>query len=203
MESSGTHAHALRAIAVVGTLILLAVPTLPPAKPLLPTQTLATDDATLLRSSFWEERRDATSPSIGALAGFTENVGQIRNSQVRYYSSSSPLATAFTDEGVLLMQTYADGPSLGFQVRIRFEGANRVSPVGAGLMAQRTAFFTGSEPSGWFTEVRSFHEVTYPQLYDGVDLTYRASKEGMKYEFYVHPGGNPELVAFFIEGALD
>ena len=55
-------------------------------------------------------------------------------------------------------------------------------------MGYPTNYFIGQEA---ITNVDSFQEVWYFNIYDNVDLRYFMSDNGLKYEFIVHPGGDP------------
>jgi hypothetical protein len=53
----------------------------------------------------------------------------------------------------------------------------------------------------WATHCRNFASIQYNNLWEGIDLRYYYSAEGLKYEFYVHPEGNVEDIQMKIEGA--
>ncbi|HEV8595305.1 MAG TPA: CARDB domain-containing protein [Thermoplasmata archaeon] len=85
-------------------------------------------------------------------------------------------------------------------VRLTFPGSHSVEPVGLGLMSQRNHYFLGSEPSHWHTDVRSYAEVAYEDLYEGIDLVYRFKDGRLKYEFLVRPGADPGTIQVAYEG---
>jgi len=125
---------------------------------------------------------------------FLENAGQIARTDVRYYAASGAATFGFARSAVLV--NLAGGAGGGVLVRIHFEGSNPVDPVGRGEEAHRTSAFLGADPSGWRTGLRSYREVAFPNLYDGIELRYRMDPRGAKYEFTVEPGadvGQPRL----------
>jgi len=63
-------------------------------------------------------------------------------------------------------------------------------------------FFIGNDPSGWATGVRTFREVVYPDLWDGVDLVYRVVGKKLKYDLVVRPGYDPSVIRFCAEGQV-
>jgi fibronectin type 3 domain-containing protein len=85
--------------------------------------------------------------------------------------------------------------------RMDFLGASRAEPVGIDRLSHNSNFFIGQSSPEWFTDVPNFREICYPGLYDGIDLHYRSLPGGLKYEFVVHPGGNPEDIRLGYEGA--
>jgi len=152
---------------------------------------------------------------------FTENAGQIENRDVRFYLSSGRLQVGLTDDAVLLKvvegvpeitgslsgtrQNATTLPDAGARVRgvlvrMTFEGANVVEPRGSGELPHRGHFFLGNDPSKWRTNVRSYNEVVYGGLYEGIDLVYRAAGMSVKYEFLVQPGADPGRIEVSYEG---
>ncbi len=140
---------------------------------------------------------------------FYENLGQIENSDVRFYSGvaegmSGP-SIAFTDTGVIYRlssqvrnwmtpplkeaQDSSDAISVleSIFITLRFDDANAVVPVGRSPLEHTSNYFYGDDPSQWNGGVRSYREVVYHDLYDNVDLIYYFSEEGLKYEFVVRP----------------
>ncbi|MHA1636662.1 MAG: DUF7948 domain-containing protein, partial [Candidatus Thorarchaeota archaeon] len=85
-------------------------------------------------------------------------------------------------------------------VTLNFEGANVVTPQGHGTFTHTSNYFIGNDPDGWYTGVQGFSEIVYPNLYDNIDLIYRSSEEGLKYEFVVWPSGNPSDIKLQYEG---
>jgi len=145
---------------------------------------------------------------------FAENLGQIRDGDIRYYIALGAMHVGFGPGYVLVRlldrrdETSGPGglphvllsdspisPSIASAiVRLGFEGANSVVPIGRGELPHRSHFFLGSDPTKWRTDVRSYQEVFYEELYDGVDLLYRTERGSLKYEFLVRPGSDPSKI---------
>ncbi len=87
-----------------------------------------------------------------------------------------------------------------FAYKLRFEGANLVQPIGRDRLAFKSNFFVGNDSDRWRTDVPNFRAVLYPNLYDGIDLSYRPWLDGVKYEFVVHPGADPKVIQLSLEG---
>ena len=74
---------------------------------------------------------------------------------------------------------------------ITFPGSNDVEPMGAKPQSARFNYFVGGEGRRTASDVPSFAEVVYPNLYDGVDLHVMGNDDGvLKYEFHVAPGAD-------------
>jgi len=157
---------------------------------------------------------------------FTENVGQLDNDEIRLYSTSGDMQIGFADSAVLikiveqqlesttvtpidemLMRQASSDPGLyrGAMIRLDFEGANRVIPAGRDLLTHQTSFFIGNDPAKWRTGVRSYAEIVYENLYDGIGLVYRIGPGGLKYDFTVQPEANLSRIRMTYDGidALD
>ncbi|MBC6490325.1 PKD domain-containing protein [Flavihumibacter stibioxidans] len=61
-------------------------------------------------------------------------------------------------------------------------------------------YFIGNDPSAHAGGVRLFGTVTYRNVYPNIDLRYFTDEGAMKYEFVVHPGGNPSSIVMNYEG---
>ncbi len=155
---------------------------------------------------------------------FTANDGQLQNGNVRYYSPWGEPRFGFGVSSIVVVTREPRAGESATQwapaagepkpealeareathaalTRITFPGARLVEPEARGLLPWRSNFFLGNDPSGWRTNVPSFQEILYPQLYPGIDLVYRASDSGVKYDFVVSPGGDPRDIALRFQGA--
>jgi subtilase family serine protease len=146
---------------------------------------------------------------------FIENKGQV-GSEVRYYARGNP-AVAFRDDGVMFvlsesrgglerLRGLAESPSgraadmRSVAYMIRFDGANPVIPVAKERLSFDVNFFIGNDPDGWRTNVPTFGEIAYENLYDGIDLIYRQTSGGVKYELRVEPGADPGVIGMRYDG---
>ncbi len=154
-------------------------------------------------------------------ASFVENAGQLADASIRYYSSAGHLHVGLANGSVLLaiaddlpptrFDLVTSGPSglatvadaRGLLVRIAFQGARAVEPVGRVELPFRSSYFAGNDPAGWHVGVRRYGQVVYENLYEGIDLVYRADSAGLKYDFIVHPGADPSRILLTYEGVED
>ena len=61
--------------------------------------------------------------------------------------------------------------------------------------------FIGNDRRYWQSGVRSFGEVEYRNVYQGVDLVYHGNQRQLEYDFIVAPGASHSVIAFTLEGA--
>jgi hypothetical protein len=152
---------------------------------------------------------------------FIENAGQLSNHDVRFYTTSGDMQIGFAESAVLIKMVERPPapvakslpdwelmrspppepePSRGVLLRLNFEGSNMVTPQGRDPLPHPTNFFIGNDPGRWRTNVRSFRAIIYEGLYAGVDLVYRATDKGVKYDFILGPGADPGVITMSYEG---
>jgi len=178
-----------------------------------------------LNPPFADATTARASRDLGALSDFfTENAGQVGNPEVLYYARGGGVSVGFADGAVVVnlrerparddprtgaMVHAPAGPEApavpirGHLIRIAFEGANPVFPQARGELPHRANFFLGDDPARWRTGVRNYAEVVYEDAWDGIDVVYRPSPGGVKYDLVVHPGADLADVAFRYEGVAD
>jgi len=133
--------------------------------------------------------------ALGLLASsFTENAGQLADDSILYHASSDGVRVGFGRGFVLF--ALADGVA----ARLTFPGSEPVAPVGQGELGHRSSFLLGPTESAWRTGVRSYSEVAYLGIHEGVDLVYRIGPAGLKYDLVVRPGADPQRVLMSYEG---
>lgn len=129
-----------------------------------------------------------------AFSCFVQNNGQAREG-VLFYHQGTP-SIALTDEGILIVLT---NKARGHAVLLRFEGADLGAPQAGGFGCGPSNYFL-RDNGAWQSRVPSYREILYDNLYDGVDLLLRI-QNGLKADFLVHPGADPEVIRLQYKGA--
>ncbi|MHA2285037.1 MAG: SBBP repeat-containing protein [Candidatus Thorarchaeota archaeon] len=124
---------------------------------------------------------------------FQENLGQMGNDEVLLYGRIPGGMIGFGISKVLI---WLEGTSTS--IVFTFVDAANVIPKMSAESTHESNYFLGDR--GSFTNVKSFHEVSYIGLWPGIDLLYRATPNGVKYEYHVSPGGNPDDIIIDVEG---
>lgn len=145
-----------------------------------------------------EKESEIRSQLASTFSGFIQNVGQSSEENLLYYYSTQNSYIGFYQGSILIKQqmskveridasgTKTSSDSIVFT--LSFNGANIISPRGVNKLNSATNFINGQFQAN---QVSTFNEIWYYSLYDKIDLRFYMTQEGMKYEFIVHPGGNP------------
>ena len=93
-------------------------------------------------------------------------------------------------------------PAPGSVIRISLVGANGAAEaVGVDELPGKANYFIGSDPKRWRTNVSTYGRVRFENVYPGIDLLYYGKDRQLEYDFFVHPGADPERIALKVEGA--
>lgn len=76
-------------------------------------------------------------------------------------------------------------------------------PQMTGLKQQQgiVSFFSGNDPSNWFTGVPTFEGLLYEDVYPNIDRILTETENSIKGDFIVYPGGNPQDIRLDYDGA--
>jgi hypothetical protein len=137
---------------------------------------------------------------------FELNQGQ-SDARVKFLARG-PGYTVFlaSDEAVLALQPSAtasagkgEKPAV---VRLKLVGAERSARVsGEGELPGRSNYFVGNDPQRWHTNIPTYAQVRYRNVYRGIDLVYYGRQGQLEYDFVVAPGAEARAIGFEIVGA--
>jgi len=152
---------------------------------------------------------------------FVENEGQWSDSTIHFVHHGDGATVAMSDTGPVfqLFRHAATGdatetervelpssahdsvrsPVEMVQFSADFVGANAITPVGEQRSEALFNYFVG-DPSTWRSDVPGYEVVTYPNLYDGIDLRTFGQRSHLKYEFHVAPGADYSQIAVHYTG---
>ena len=81
-------------------------------------------------------------------------------------------------------------------------GANQASKMtGVDELPGKSSYFLSSDPRRWHTNLPNFGKVQDQDIYPGIDLVYHSSRGQLEYDFVVHPGAAPKMIAIEFTGA--
>ncbi|MFX0093766.1 MAG: SBBP repeat-containing protein, partial [Candidatus Hodarchaeota archaeon] len=125
-------------------------------------------------------------------SGFIQNLGQLSDARIRYYFSAGTSWVGFGRSKITLRDTAT-------QFSLSFPRSQMVNPVGYSQKPHATNFFYGRMQ---LTDVPSWNEIWYQDLYPGIDLRYYMSEQGLKYDFLLSPGADPNQIAVQVDESM-
>jgi uncharacterized repeat protein (TIGR01451 family) len=123
-------------------------------------------------------------------ACFIENKGQW-DSRILYMGDASFGRIAFTQNAVYYELQPNDKKSTSSHV-VELFFQNSLSPKVQGIepLTFYTNYFIGNDSSKWASHCKTYRSVTYQDIWEGIDMAYFFTPEGLKYEYYIHSGAD-------------
>ncbi len=78
--------------------------------------------------------------------------------------------------------------------------ANVVTTKSINPSSDYTNYYIGNDPSKWASNVKSYQQINYKNLYPHIDLEVIGHENSIKYNFIVASGGNTDLIAMDYKG---
>jgi hypothetical protein len=92
----------------------------------------------------------------------------------------------------------AAGPE---RITLGFRGANPLPRVQPGEELDGRVNYLVGDPEGWRTSLPAYGDITYRELYPGVDLRFHGDRGELEYDLTVRPGADLSRVCFTCGGA--
>jgi hypothetical protein len=134
---------------------------------------------------------------------FAPNAGQTDDA-VRYVARGAGYSFFFTDEQAVLSLVRADGQDAGgLALGLRFVGANPDARLEALEPASGTVSRLTGSAGDSASNVETYQELVYRELWPGIDMVLRGDGGELKYEFQLDPGADPRDIRFDYDGASE
>ncbi|MBS1639210.1 MAG: PKD domain-containing protein [Bacteroidetes bacterium] len=62
-------------------------------------------------------------------------------------------------------------------------------------------YFIGNDKTKWATNCKIYQAITYKNIYPNIDVRYYTNNGSLKYDLIVNPGGDPNNIALYFDGA--
>jgi len=143
-------------------------------------------------------------------ARFERNSGQC-DPQVKFFSRGSGYGLFLTNtEAVFAFISDAPAASVSKPInshgrkssrvdalQMRLSRANRnAQPVAVGQSRGEVNYFLSKNPKLWKTERSTYSQISYNEVYGGIDLVYHGNGRQLEFDFVVSPGADPKKIAF-------
>lgn len=138
-------------------------------------------------------------------AAFISNTGQF-DSSVKFYTQTKGASIFFLSDRIVF--DFEGAPSEDGKQHSRAaiallfdESRSGVTPQGFWPNAGVLNFLFGNDPTHWNSNVSTYQELLYQELWPGVDLSLKSDGGKLKFNWIVQPGGNPEQIVMRYLGA--
>jgi len=123
---------------------------------------------------------------------FVANCGQFPE-EVVYYAKSEGTTVYCTEQGLTF--GFAEG-----SISLKFSSDKCIKPEAQGELKGKVNYFIGNDPTSWQTDIPTFKEVVYREVYPGIDLVYSGDQRRLKYTFYLQPNSEPDQILMIYDG---
>jgi hypothetical protein len=125
---------------------------------------------------------------------------------VAYYARGSANSVFLTREGIVFSLSARrpsdrDSDAARWTVRLDFEDANPDVRIRGRERAEAVVSYLKGRPSEWKTDLPTYADVVYEDLWEGIDLVYSSEGGQPKYTFVVEPGADPSRIRLAYRGA--
>lgn len=131
---------------------------------------------------------------------FEPNIGQT-NAAVNYLARGPGYTVWLTPtESVLSLQNAS--AASGNVLSMELVGANAASVAqGQNQLTGVTNYLIGNNPSQWLTNIPNYAQVTYQNVYPGINLVYHGQGQQLEYDFVVAPGSATSEIRLQVQGS--
>lgn len=146
--------------------------------------------------SFELNRGQARQPIQFLARGDGYNLALLPDKAVLTLSQATTKATVATSDDKAAAQ------SVSATVQIKLAGANQQARVSGGApLPGKSNYFLGADPQKWQTDVPTYAQVKYENVYPGVDAIFYGNQRQLEYDFIVAPGADPQAIRLDFAGA--
>lgn len=134
---------------------------------------------------------------------FLENLGQVKNPQVKYYTRALGATVLITEDGMISYALPDGAPDSGkgwiINERPIHGGEPRVTGVNKSPV--KASYFSGQDPSQWKSRLSAYESIEFGTVFPNVSMTLQASEDNVEKIFHVQPGGRVDDIRLLLDGA--
>ena len=132
---------------------------------------------------------------------FELNQGQAAP-DVRFLARTGAITALLGPSRTLLLLPQSNRRTASRVITLDLMGGNRSATAeGVGLLAGRSNYFIGRDPSKWYTGIPQFARVIFKSVFPETDVIYYGNEGTVEYDFVLRPGADPHALAFRISGS--
>ena len=150
----------------------------------------------------WNRTEQKARDAYGKLPlAFVPNEGQA-DARVRYSGQVGGASFYFTQNAAVF--SFAKSKQKGAVLSLGFLGANPTPVIeGRQLAPGRVNYLLGNDPAKWHTNLPTYGQVVYRDLWPGIDMRFHGTGSRLKYEFVLRPGARVADINLAYRGARD
>lgn len=134
---------------------------------------------------------------------FVPNQGQT-DGPVRFVVRGAGGTLFFTPSEAVLALPDPSIPLSSTVVRLRYQGANATPTLQAGTPLPGVVnYFVGNDTARWRTNLPTYADISYQQLYPGIDMRYTGTDGQLKSTYIVAAGASPGQIRWHYLGSKD
>ena len=133
-------------------------------------------------------------------ATFIQNRGQL-NGPAQYYVAGRDRTVYFAPEGLTYALRAAKSSAGRYALKLDFVGASGSARITGESRQPGTVSYLTGRRGQQRTHVSTFGGLRYSGLWPGIDLVYQGTETGLKYEYRLQPGADPERIRLACSGA--
>ncbi len=152
--------------------------------------------ASAFRSGMQSQRLDlplSFEPNRGQVESATRFVGRSGGYEIHFQPSRAEVLIPQASTSNLRADEKRPGPK---RVGIDVVGADQnVAVEPAQLLPGKSSYFIGTDRSRWVTDLPTYGQLQYRQVYRGIDLVFYGNRGHLEYDFIVSPGAKTDDIA--------
>jgi hypothetical protein len=130
---------------------------------------------------------------------FEQNRGQAADSGVKFISRAASGILFLSDDEISLRE-----PGKAAEFRLRVLGASAMASIlGTGERSGSVNYLRGNQPSKWLTNIPSYTQVTYKNVYPHIDLVVYGNKGQFESDFIVARDTDPSAISLHVDGKVE
>ena len=130
---------------------------------------------------------------------FEPNVGQT-SAGIGYLARGPGYSVGLNASGAFIALENSSSSTSNL-IDVRLVGANSApTAVSQDELPGVANYLIGNNPSDWHTNIPTYGQVTYQNVYPGVDLVYHGNQDQLEYDFVVNPGSSPGVIRLALSG---
>jgi sugar lactone lactonase YvrE len=125
---------------------------------------------------------------------------QTDNGAARYVARGQGYRISLTDTGASIRVQPASGAAAG-EISMEFAGGRSKQVLPGRELPGKVNYIRGNDPRQWQIGLPTYEQVTYKQVYPGIDVVYRGNQRQLEFDLVLRPGTDVSAARLKFGGA--